>query len=177
MVLFATCTLLIGYIYFQELRHSRNLALTDPLTSLHNRFALFEKSKKLLAEEREFTVYLLDLNGFKAINDTYGHRAGDKVLSEVAERLNTLTNFDSTPYRIGGDEFAIILQGCTDHCAQEFNCQLEALFSSPFLYHKQQLNVSTSLGSAVYPADSTNIDELMMLADQRMYQMKVAQSS
>lgn len=172
MTLFIICILLISFIYFQELRHSRNLAITDPLTSLYNRFALFEQSKELLNSNSPFAVYLLDLNGFKQINDHYGHQAGDQVLTDVAERLQSLMDADCTPYRIGGDEFALILQLNTGECTQQFHAAIEALFSDPFIYRQQRLLLSTSLGSAVYPDDSTDIDELLMLADQRMYQMK-----
>ncbi|WP_375749461.1 GGDEF domain-containing protein [Vibrio sp. HN007] len=170
--LFIICVILIWFIFNQELKHSRLLALTDPLTGLNNRFALFENTNKLSPTEDNVTIFLLDLNGFKAINDKYGHVAGDRVLIEFARRLQSLTNYDCNSYRLGGDEFAILLNNSNSEYSYSFKQEIYALFAAPFSYEKKNLKVTTSLGSANYPDDSQNIDELLMLADQKMYQMK-----
>lgn len=176
LCLFIICVLLIWFIFHQELKHSRMLAMTDPLTNLNNRFALFENTSKLSSSVLDVTVFLLDLNGFKAVNDKYGHKAGDMVLEEVACRLSSLTNYDCKSYRLGGDEFAIVLNETQEGISQSLERDIDLLFAQPFIYENIELTVSTSLGAASYPEDSDNIDELLMLADQRMYRMKTGKN-
>ncbi|MDG3084989.1 GGDEF domain-containing protein [Vibrio hannami] len=170
--LFIICLLLIWFIYYQELKHSRSLAMTDSLTNLSNRFALFENTNRLTAENQRFVLFLLDLNGFKEVNDVHGHIAGDEVLIEVASRLQSLTNYDCAPYRLGGDEFAIILNITDADCTSLFKQELMYLFEEAFNYNNNKLKVTTSIGMATYPDETLNIDELLMLADQKMYLMK-----
>ncbi|MDF4937143.1 GGDEF domain-containing protein, partial [Vibrio parahaemolyticus] len=119
-MLFATFVLSIislTYFFYRESHFHRKLALSDPLTNLGNRNALFITLNKFTQEKRPFSLWILDLNGFKEVNDTHGHQVGDTVLREIARRLNSMALNDFTVYRMGGDEFAVILEG--EHLNEE----------------------------------------------------------
>lgn len=174
LILLVGSILLIGLIFSKELKHSRRLALTDTLTSLGNRLALFSQVEELNNANRPFVIYLLDLNGFKSVNDKYGHVVGDTVLQEVAKRLNQMCDKDQAAYRIGGDEFAVLVPCDQLDNKQSFADQLSLLFGSLFHADHITLDLSTSVGFATFPDDSVDIDDLVRCADNRMYHMKFA---
>ena len=131
-------------------------SLTDALTSLPNtRWLLQQLTRELARAERlktSLSLVLMDLDGFKNINDTYGHRVGDWALREVARVLReTIRNYD-TCVRYGGDEFIVVLSGCV--------LEVEA---------GRLLPLSISAGMAVYPEDGDTYEALLAKADRRMY--------
>ena len=149
------------------------MANTDGLTGLFNgRYfgtVLQEKEKKKFP----FVLFYLDLDRFKPINDTYGHDMGDKLLKEVAARLQRCIRSKDHAFRIGGDEFALLVSADLDeaHC-QQLRDRIRQELSQPFYLEGQVLHVGVSCGYAAYPRDSSRATEVRILADQRMYAQK-----
>ena len=149
------------------------MANTDGLTGLFNgRYfgtVLQEKEKKKFP----FVLFYLDLDRFKPINDTYGHDMGDKLLKEVAARLQRCIRSKDHAFRIGGDEFALLIGADLDeaHC-QQLRDRIRQELSQPFYLEGQVLHVGVSCGYAAYPRDSSRATEVRILADQRMYAQK-----
>ena len=149
------------------------MANTDGLTGLFNgRYfgtVLQEKEKKKFP----FVLFYLDLDHFKPINDTYGHDMGDKLLKEVAARLQRCIRSKDHAFRIGGDEFALLVSADLDeaHC-QQLRDRIRQELLQPFYLEGQVLHVGVSCGYAAYPRDSSRATEVRILADQRMYAQK-----
>ncbi|USD43670.1 GGDEF domain-containing protein [Vibrio sp. SCSIO 43135] len=173
MFLLFCCAALVTYILHQESLHHKKLAFTDTLTGIKNRFSLFEALEKQ-HKFAEFTVVLLDLNGFKEINDTYGHLAGDEALAQTAWRLNTfipLSNYHV--YRMGGDEFTLVLESTSLEDVAQFNELILACFNEKLILKSgESVQLGASLGFSRYPIDSTDINHLLSIADKNMYKMK-----
>lgn len=159
----------------------QHLAHFDPLTGLPNRLVLEERLSEALEHARATTtrvaLVFVDLNGFKAINDRYGHAAGDRVLITTATRLKRILRVSDTVARIGGDEFVVILQGL----APGLNLQDEARnicqkifieLSPPITIGNEQRHIGTSLGVAVFPDHAPSMDRLLHIADLAMYEAK-----
>jgi diguanylate cyclase (GGDEF)-like protein len=119
-------------------------------------------------------LMILDLDGFKEINDTYGHQAGDTVLKQVAKRLRTKLRDSDTIARLGGDEFAVVLGGDDQAGAAEAAARLMKAFEQPFRVKGKKLQLGGSIGVAVFPQDGVYSDTLMRKADEAMYQAKRA---
>ncbi|MEX0337250.1 GGDEF domain-containing protein [Vibrio tubiashii] len=170
MLLMIVCVVLVTYILHKESDYHKQQSLTDSLTGISNRLALFTNLKRKIASSQPFHLFLLDLDGFKEVNDRYGHQAGDRVLKAFAERLCSL---DAECYRIGGDEFAIIstklepqqVESATNDIHQQMR---EAIFVTDGTV----IHVSTSVGSAHFPHDSDDLHDLMLIADSNMYREK-----
>lgn len=153
-----------------------NLAYRDVLTGLPNRLLLTQRVDFALrmAERNggQFAVFFLDLDRFKNINDSMGHAFGDRVLVEVAARINACLRDVDTLCRLGGDEFVIFLQEAdapgAEACAQRV---LRAL-SDPFVLDGMNFSVGCSIGVALYPDDGKTLDELIQYADTAMYRVK-----
>ncbi|QCW82199.1 diguanylate cyclase [Methylotuvimicrobium buryatense] len=149
----------------------------DKLTSLPNRALILEKLKQSIEtaarHKAKTAVLFLDLNGFKAINDTLGHEAGDIVLVAVAQRLPQAIRESDYAGRLGGDEFLIILQdiGSLEN-AQNIANNVRALVCQPCVINTETISVGVSIGISLYPDDATNINALIHQADQDMYQAK-----
>lgn len=149
----------------------------DSLTSLPNRALILHELKLSLAiamrQKTKVGLLFLDLNGFKAINDRLGHEAGDILLTIIAHRvLKALRETDSVG-RLGGDEFLVVLQSINSRVnAEKIAEQLQALISEPCVIKNQTITISTSVGISLYPDDATDINQLIHIADQRMYQHK-----
>ncbi|MEB3295880.1 MAG: CHASE2 domain-containing protein, partial [Synechococcales bacterium] len=165
----------------QELRESRNrlhhLANHDVLTQLPNRQLFHEKLHQAMEwaerNQRQMAVLFLDLDGFKKVNDTLGHGIGDELLKSVAKRLTGSLRASDTVARLGGDEFTVILPAVPG--LQEVERVAEkilATISQPFLLEGHTVNVSTSIGIALYPVHSNNLEDLIQLADTAMYTAK-----
>ncbi len=152
-------------------------ARTDPLTKLANRLtfhAFATRSLTRLARHPGMVgVLYLDLDGFKKINDTLGHDAGDRVLAEVAERLTRATRKEDVVARLGGDEFAVLLVELSNANEATVSAQriLDAL-SEPFLVEGREAEVSTGIGIAVTSSAAVLPDELVRRADTALYQAK-----
>ena len=156
-----------------ERQKMEDLANTDGLTDLSNeRFFNATLQKKEKAGE-PFALFYLDLDSFKPVNDTYGHDVGDQLLKAVSCRLRTCVRSTDYAFRIGGDEFALIVNGALseEFCAKRTE-RIKNVLTQPFVINGQELHIGTSCGSALYPADSTEVKEIRILADQRMYEDK-----
>jgi diguanylate cyclase (GGDEF)-like protein/PAS domain S-box-containing protein len=157
-------------------------AVHDPLTSLANRRALIRYMNDLILQPRhkdQFSVLLfLDLNRFKHINDTMGHNAGDELLIQVAERLDSLAEEGYSLNRIGGDEFIIVMPFVskdmeqTYKTSQIFAGQIKELFADTFVIQGMHLSVTCSLGIVIIEPDQSDIEEIIRHADISMYQAK-----
>lgn len=155
------------------------IAHHDPLTGLPNRRLLADRLTQAMARtQREgtvLTVACLDLDGFKPINDTYGHAAGDQLLIELSQRLKTTLRGDDTLARLGGDEFVLLLCGLDDiQASQNSLTRILATVSMPVMLGEQAVQVSASVGVALYPVDEVDGDTLLRHADQAMYAAKQA---
>ncbi|MGL4829940.1 MAG: GGDEF domain-containing protein [Vibrio sp.] len=178
MLLMFGCAGLVSFILYKEAEFHRILALTDPLTGLENRTAMFTELDRLAASGG-FSLFLLDLNGFKQINDTHGHQAGDSILQQVAYRLtHTIPTLDYRVYRMGGDEFAIILNSINQTEQMMMQRMIKQCFDKNFeLGASLHAVLNTSIGVSSYPRDTANLSQLIYLADQNMYAMKFLQKS
>jgi len=156
----------------------RSLALTDALTGLPNRRGLSELLARSLASsspQRPTAVYLLDLDGFKAINDQLGHEAGDELLVGVARRLQSLLRGGDTVARLGGDEFVVVADDLSgDADAQALGRKLLESFRLPFTAAGEQCRVGLTIGYALAPLDGHDAQSLLKRADAAMYAGKDA---
>ncbi len=155
----------------------------DALTGLPNRRFVEKKLNKVLANIREekktIVVIFIDLNGFKSINDTYGHDAGDEVLKVTSNRLKYCIRDSDWLVRLGGDEFLISLIIKNDECmmiGRTLNL-IRKNIARPILYGSKELFVSASIGVAKSSKDGRQLDELITVADKRMYDDKISQKT
>jgi len=163
---------LVCFIWYKESQYHRLLALTDPLTDAGNRLSLFHSISER-PEGKQFSLFLLDLNGFKAVNDELGHLAGDSVLKQVTHRLTHISALNFELFRMGGDEFAIILDSGSPEDIEHMTHLIEQCFEQKFVVGDSQFRVlSTSIGVSSYPEEATDINQLFHIADQKMYLMK-----
>ncbi|MCW8972292.1 MAG: GGDEF domain-containing protein [Gammaproteobacteria bacterium] len=158
------------------------LAYLDSLTRLPNRNSFDDSLRREIAQERRegggFALFYMDLDGFKAINDQYGHAVGDHVLHEVANRLRTNIRESDQVFRMGGDEFTALLRRVeSEEVASGIASKIIAVISEPICYRDRCLNVSISLGIALYPFHATDMESLIDLSDNAMYQAKQAGSN
>jgi diguanylate cyclase (GGDEF)-like protein len=155
-----------------------HLARHDVLTGLANRAEfnarLEEASRRLIRNGGSVTVMMIDLDRFKAVNDTLGHLAGDQLLSEVARRLQASVRDIDVLARLGGDEFAIIQEGGADQRegAVALALRIISAISVPFDLNGHQVEVGTSIGIAMAPEDGVEPDELLKRADLALYSVK-----
>jgi diguanylate cyclase (GGDEF)-like protein/PAS domain S-box-containing protein len=155
------------------------LAERDALTGLYNRHRFQQELARTMLEsdrqQTECAVMFFDLDEFKAINDSYGHRAGDALLIRVAGEIGALVRRNEVLARLGGDEFAILLPGTHGKEAEALADRVvRAIAQIPFRFEGQSLRVTTSLGIAYYPVHATDADDLVARADIAMYQAKDA---
>lgn len=149
------------------------MAHHDSLTGLPNRLSLMEYLKVKCSQNSPFAFLFLDLDGFKEVNDSYGHRFGDKLLMRIAEVLQTITPMNSKIIRTGGDEFVVILE-----CKEEEN-QIDLMMQNlvhtlhhPFSIDNIDIYITASVGIAMYPSDADNSEDLFQKADAAMYNAK-----
>jgi diguanylate cyclase (GGDEF)-like protein/PAS domain S-box-containing protein len=154
----------------------KHMAYHDQLTDLPNRYLLREKLNNAILDSRQnncnFALIFLDLDRFKAINDTMGHEVGDKVLIEIAERLKACVNEKDIISRYGGDEFSVLLPESGEQRASQVANQILTKLSHPLTFHHHELLVSPSIGISVFPTDGENFDRLIKNADLAMYHAK-----
>jgi diguanylate cyclase (GGDEF)-like protein len=161
----------------QYSRAQQELALHDALTGLPNRRLLEDRIETALQHASrghvKAAVMYLDLDGFKAINDTYGHAYGDEILKMVSQRLLANSRKEDTVARLGGDEFVVVLAEIHSLAdAQGPAAKLVEALSEPFFINDLTLRLSTSIGISVYPDDAETVESLISIADYALYEAK-----
>jgi diguanylate cyclase (GGDEF)-like protein len=153
-------------------------ATFDELTGLINRHAFQDKLRDHISRSwrgEHGAVLFIDLDGFKKVNDTEGHKAGDRLLVIIAERLQECLRDADTIARMGGDEFAVIVPDCEDEKTISNLCErIIASAIQPVVVDRMEHTVGASIGVAIYPDDGQKVDELIMKADSAMYRAKEA---
>lgn len=155
------------------------MAHYDMLTQLPNRTLFADRFKQAIAHSNRnhslLAVVFLDLDGFKPVNDRYGHEAGDQLLIEIAQRIKASIRQDDTASRLGGDEFVLLLNDIStvSHCERLIN-RIRHAIELPYQVEGDALSLSASLGITIYPLDESDADTLLRHADQAMYQAKLA---
>jgi len=178
---------LVGYLWlFEDVTHERQtanqilyLAERDALTGLYNRHRFQEELSRMLSSgdrhRRRVALLFFDIDEFKHVNDTFGHRAGDALLTRVAGEVSAQVRRDEVFARLGGDEFAILAPEISDTEAQAFAERIvRAIGRIPFTFEGKNLRITCSLGVAIYPDQATTTEDLVAHADAAMYQAKEA---
>ncbi|WP_170162296.1 EAL domain-containing protein [Caldimonas tepidiphila] len=158
-------------------RELERIAHYDPLTGLPNRILLADRMGVALARSRRtgeaLAVCVMDLDGFKPVNDTLGHKAGDCLLQEIAARLQATIREEDTVARVGGDEFVLLLGGFrSDSDHEPLLRRIIAAVASPITIEGRPVRVSASIGFTLFPGDPAEADQLLRHADQAMYAAK-----
>ena len=166
----------------RELARLQGLALHDALTGLPNRTLLQDRLCHALSSQSRrggrVGVLFLDLDGFKAVNDTYGHGTGDEVLAVIASRLRASVRGGDTPARLAGDEFVVVCEGVDGPEALAIAAaRIEKAVSAPILLGERQICLGVSLGSvlhgpSIHEPASHAADRLLAEADQAMFEVK-----
>jgi len=166
-------------VAFTNIKRSETLyqkAHFDDLTGLINRHAFEDKLREQISRSRRGepgALLFIDLDGFKKVNDTEGHKAGDRLLIEISERLQTTLREVDTIARLGGDEFAVIVPGCENEKAVSRLCErLIRAMRKPIVVDRMEHTVGASIGVALFPDDGSSVEELVMKADSAMYRAK-----
>ena len=156
-----------------ELEHQ---ALHDSLTGLANRLLLRDRTERALAAARRdgerVALMVMDLDQFKEVNDTFGHQAGDQLLRQVGVRIASVLRETDTVARLGGDEFAVLLLRSDARVAELSALGILAALEAPFTVAGQQLKITASIGTSVFPDSALDIDGLLREADVAMYVAK-----
>lgn len=184
---------LIGWLTWQRMRSERALmedivqrqavekrlawqANHDALTGLPNRMLFYDRLKQTLQRgaryERTFGLIYIDLDGFKEVNDQYGHAAGDELLQVVAERLQAAVRASDTVARLAGDEFIVLADQCTLPAASALADKILVSLSEPIELTEHAVRITASIGVAVAPDDGEDVDVLIKAADTAMYDAK-----
>jgi diguanylate cyclase (GGDEF)-like protein len=181
VVALATATVLAGMAragltVVQRLRESNRLAVTDDLTGLGNRRHLVDQLNAgidvAVAEGAPLALLLIDLDGFKELNDTLGHSAGDEVLRQIGPRLRTMLRATDTLARLGGDEFAVVLVPGDEATASAAGLRLRTALERSFHVGGIRVHVDASVGIALFPEHSREALGLLQRADVAMYEAK-----
>lgn len=165
---------LLNEITSRKQKHLFGLAHFDQLTGLPNRTLLFDRLRQAISlsnrASRAISLLYLDLDGFKPVNDTYGHATGDRLLKEVAARLHAGLREGDTAARLGGDEFVVILlESDLDRAITVAQRLLEEI-RAPYEIGKKTIStISASIGIAEYPNHANDLDDLLTAADNAMY--------
>lgn len=161
----------------KEQKQVKKLAYYDSLTGLKNRSAFHYDLKQGLLnhQERSFYIGFLDLDNFKAINDTRGHHIGDRLLIAIAKRLKlTIRSYDQDAViaRLGGDEFTFIVHVSSEDVMTQLAQQLVNVVETPVIIKETTVCTSPSIGISHYPTYGDTLEELIQQADKAMYQVK-----
>ncbi|HXQ59242.1 MAG TPA: diguanylate cyclase [Acidimicrobiales bacterium] len=167
-------TALEGLALLQEIRHQ---ALHDPVTDLANSRLFEDRVSQALSLARRgggrLALLFVDLDRFKAVNDTHGHKVGDELLRAVAERLLVTVRNEDTVARIGGDEFGILVRDAADDGdAEVVAAKIVAALGQPFVVRSVTLSVGASVGVTMFPEPADTFDSVVSRADSAMYQAK-----
>ncbi|MDT8427168.1 MAG: GGDEF domain-containing protein [Pseudomonadales bacterium] len=171
---------LIAACYFKAHQHVLKLAREDPLTGLPNRRSIDETLHLTLVQAQRsgqgFALFLLDLDNFKAVNDSHGHALGDQLLQEVARRLQRFKRDADFVGRLGGDEFLLILHDIQDMTSeQKAMRRLRNSVAGTVSLEGRELPIEPSIGLALWPQDGDTADQLLRVADRKMYRQKQTQ--
>jgi diguanylate cyclase (GGDEF)-like protein len=168
-------------IEYDELKRLELNAVTDPLTGLYNRRLFAESFEKELNRARRYTQPLglvtLDLHRFKEVNDKHGHPRGDDVLRAAAATLKKALRTSDSAFRIGGDEFALLLPQTDSDQALALSRRVETVFSEMLQPLQLSVTVAMDHGIAIFPQDAEQADQLIRIADERLYRLKQANHS
>ena len=149
------------------------LATTDSLSGLTNRFQFqieLNDLVKTATKDNQVALFLIDMDGFKEINDSLGHATGDELLIEIAKRLKTQMRGRASVARLGGDEFCVMFSGVTDsHQAEEFAHELVAMLTNRYVLNEISVTLGTSVGYALYPSHAQTAKDILSFADTAMY--------
>jgi len=166
---------LLEYEEFKKLQLS---AVTDPLTGLYNRRLFSESFEKELNRARRYglplSIVMLDLHRFKEVNDKYGHPRGDDVLRAAASTLQKALRTSDSAFRIGGDEFALLLPQTDAVQALALSRRVETVFAETLQPLQLAISVTMDHGVGTYPQDGEQTDQLVRVADERLYRLKHA---
>lgn len=159
-----------------SLAEKEYLATHDALTGLPNRRLLADRFQQALSradrQGSKLAVLAIDLDGFKAVNDGFGHAAGDLVLKTTADRLRARLRNSDTVSRTGGDEFSVLAEIGDRHAADTLAAALKKILSQPISQDSYQIMIGASIGVAIYPEDGGSVDQLTAAADRMMYLRK-----
>jgi diguanylate cyclase (GGDEF)-like protein len=165
-------------IEYEELKRLELNAVTDPLTGLYNRRLFGESFEKELNRARRYTqplaLVILDLHRFKEVNDKHGHPRGDEVLRATAATLKKALRTSDSAFRIGGDEFALLLPQTDSPQALALSRRVETVFAEMIQPLQLEVAVSMDHGVAIFPQDADQADQLIRIADERLYRQKHA---
>ncbi|MBF0342991.1 MAG: diguanylate cyclase [Nitrospirae bacterium] len=176
--LLSVANTLAGIIKRKQIEESlQYMATFDSLTGLHNRMMFFDRLNQALNQARRYQYYVavlfLDLDGFKSINDTMGHNAGDLLLKETAERLKKCVRDSDTVSRMGGDEFTILLARIESDTTVLFVVRrILDVINKPFTIEDRECFVGVSIGISIYPSDGNDAETLLKNADTALYNVK-----
>jgi diguanylate cyclase (GGDEF)-like protein len=165
-------------IEYDELKKLQLNAVTDPLTGLYNRRLFGEAFEKELNRARRYGsplgLVILDLHRFKEVNDKHGHPRGDEVLRAAAATLKKALRTSDSAFRIGGDEFALLLPQTDAAQALALSRRVGTVFEESIAHFQMSVNVSMDHGVATFPQDGDQADQLIRVADERLYRLKHA---
>jgi diguanylate cyclase (GGDEF)-like protein len=164
---------LAAYRAEQQQAAMQSLASTDPLTGLTNRRGLNEKLASTLAHtstKNLAVIYMIDVDGFKPINDNFGHDLGDQLLIAISQRLRSHVRDKDLVARVGGDEFIIVVNEMhNEQQAEELGAKLLGAFDAPFFLDSHTINIGLTIGYTIIPVDATEASAAIKLADNAMY--------
>lgn len=153
--------------------HITHQAMHDQLTGLANRLQFAEKLRKAVNREEMVTMFYIDLNDFKPVNDEHGHEVGDKLLSALGNRLTSCIRSSDTVARLGGDEFAVLIGSqATPSESDMVALRLADAFADPFLIDGHKVCLTASIGRAIFPIDADRADAMLRRADASMFAAK-----
>lgn len=164
---------LINYRKIRKREIEKKQAYTDQLTGRGNRYLFLSVLDKLIKKGNKFAVCFMDLDGFKQINDTMGHDAGDELLVYLARTFDEKLPSNAVAYRLGGDEFSIVIQNIkTTRDITKVLDYMKKQLEEPIMIQGTSISLQYSLGISVFPEDATTKTELIMYADDAMYYIK-----
>ncbi|MFT5659713.1 MAG: diguanylate cyclase (GGDEF)-like protein [Sulfurimonas sp.] len=181
VVIFILIFILSKNIATNEQRKNKELifqAQHDSLTNLPNRIYMYENISTWKSRHKDkYHVLYLDLDNFKNINDKFGHTVGDKILVEVAQRLKGFFSKDDMLIRQGGDEFIVLMDEVDEIYVEKQMNNLITIISKIYHIDTKEFRIGMSVGASQYPADASDIEELLSLADTAMYEAKKRKNS